>query len=136
MDTLSLIDDEVRASFPGLSDEEIAEFYEAGKLAAEDHRTPVSSVDCHLAIVCRQLGFDGLRAYLTATTGTCELTSEDLWAISTAGEYLRAASEAALFSSFYGAASEATSRKTVMARKDGLKSLTLSLSNYRMLEEV
>lgn len=138
MQTTQLIDAEVRSKFPGLSDAEILDFFELSKKAEEiENSLPtILATDLELAMVVREFGWDGLRAYLTASVGTSELDANDILSIMNACRFLRANEKAELYAAIYGSASEASSKKTVTARQKGLKMLTDSINSFRLSKEV
>lgn len=134
---MPLVDDEVRALFPGFTDEEIQSLYErTEKLSEGSGGIPICETDLRLAIVARELGWEALCAYLVALTGNHRLNADDIYAIAQAATYLRFNDDSTLYKALYGASSEATSRKTVNARKSGLKHLTKPLANFNYLEGV
>ena len=131
-----LIDDEVRRNFPGRTDEEIERFYNNALEAAKDDRPTLLSTDLHLASIVRNCGWQALKEYLELTTGSADLDAEDIIAITQACAYWRTLDNAELYSALFGAASEATNKKTITARKKGIAKLLEPLDRYRLTEEV
>lgn len=131
-----LIDDEVRRFFPGQTDEQIARFYETAIDATRDDRPALLSTDLYLANIARNCGWAALKEYLTVTTGNSDLDGDDILAITEACAYWRNLENAELYAALFGAASEATNKKTVNARNQSLKRLTGSLDAHRIVEEV
>lgn len=118
-----LIDDEVRRSFPGWSDEKILRFYERAK-AVEIQRTKIFDSDLSHARIIRELGWDAFKEYLCVATGGCDLDDDDYIALTQACAFVREIDNTPLYAAIYGAAAEPTNRKTVSARKKTLKNLT------------
>lgn len=130
---MPLIDDKVRAAFPGLTDDEIRQFHAVASKAAAGV-VDVLNVDLNLAIIVRELGWEALKDYLTDATGDCKLSYIDIHAIATASSLLSMSERASIQSAIFGAAGEATSKKTVAARNKSLKTLTNGLSNFEVIE--
>jgi hypothetical protein len=130
-----LIDDEVRKSFPGLTDEEIYKFY----VTAKNFEVILPSLfesDISHARIIRELGWDAFKEYLMITTGTDILDDDDIVQLTIAASYLREIENTTLYAAIYGAASEATSKKTSASRKESYKSLTSQVNNFEIVKGV
>lgn len=127
-----LIDDEVRKSFPGFTDEEILKFYGAGK-AAEAEVQQILGSDLSHARIIRELGWDAFLGYLRETTGTDALQDDDYVALAEAVSFLREIENTSLYAAIYGAAAEA-SRKTTSARKKSYEALTAQLGKIEIVK--
>lgn len=129
-----LIDDEVRRSFPGLTDEQIYEFYLVAKNAEQLVDTvEIFESDLSHARIVRELGWEAFKEYLRITTGTDELDDVDIVALTQAVAYVRELENVTLYAAIYGAAGEASNKKTVTSRKDNMKKLT---KNHNSIEIV
>lgn len=129
-----LIDDEVRRSFPGYSDEKIYEFYLVAKNAEQLVDTvEIFESDLSHARIIRELGWEAFKEYLRITTGTDELDDVDIVALTQAVAYVRELENVTLYAAIYGAAGEASNKKTVSNRKDNYKKLT---KNHNSIEIV
>lgn len=129
-----LIDDEVRRSFPGYSDEKIYEFYLVAKNAEQLVDTvQIFESDLSHARIIRELGWEAFKEYLRITTGTDELDDVDIVALTQAVAYVRELENVTLYAAIYGAAAEASNKKTVSNRKDNYKKLT---KNHNSIEIV
>jgi hypothetical protein len=126
-----IIDDEVRKSFPGMSDEDIYKFYVAAK-GVEDERPTIYDSDLSHARIIDSLGWDAFKEYLRISVGFDELDSEDYIALTNAVSYLKDIYNAQLYGAIYGAAAEASSKKTVSARKTSYNNLLKPLDQYRI----
>lgn len=131
-----LIDDEVRRSFPGFTDQEIYEFYLAAKSVQKFVTPEIFESDLSHARIIRELGWDAFKEYLTTITGTNELEADDYIALTDALSYLREIENASLYAAIYGAASEASSKKTITARKNSYKELTSYLNKFQIAKGV
>lgn len=125
----NLIDDEVRRSFPGFTDQQIIEFYDLAK-SAEIIRTEIFDSDLSHARIIREIGWLGFKEYLRVSVGSDFLDADDIIALTNALIFIREIDNASSYSAIYGASSEATSKKTVSARKQSLKQLTSQLENF------
>lgn len=130
---MPLIDDKVRAAFPGLSDEEIEDFYRVAD-SIRVKRVPITETDLGLAMISRELGWQALKDYLEAVTGDSKLSADDIATVAHAASYTSRIERLELYSAIYGASSEASSKKTVNARKKSLKQLSESCGLFEILE--
>lgn len=130
---MPLIDDKVRAAFPGLSDAQILEFYEVAK-AAQTQKIEITQTDLGLAMIAQELGWSALKEYLYLATGDKSISAMDIVSISQAAAFRTKLRTNELYSALYGSSSEVTSRKTVNARKKGLKDLTGSIDLFEVIE--
>lgn len=124
-----LIDDEVRKSFPGWTDDDIREFYNAAKSVEVDRPTIFESDLSHARII-RELGWDAFKEYLLAVTGTDTLEPDDFIALTDAAYFLREIENTSLYAAIYGSASEMQSKKTASARQKSYKKLTSQINNF------
>lgn len=125
-----LIDDEVRRSFPGSTDKEIYEFYLTVKAVEDIPRTSIFESDLSHAMIIRELGWAAFKEYLVVSTGTDWLDPDDFVALTNALTYLREIENITMYNAIYGASSEASSKKTVKARKKSFEQLASPLDNY------
>lgn len=132
-----LIDDEVRRSFPGWSDEDIRQIYDAAK-AAEVETPQIFESDLSHARIIRELGWVAFKEYLCCVTGSDDVafTGDDYIALTDAVSFLRELENTSLYAAIYGASSEASSKKTVSARKESYKSLTAQLHNIEIAKGI
>lgn len=132
---VDLIDDEVRRSFPSLSDEEIYAFY----ITAKTHEVILPSLfesDISHARIIRELGWVAFKEYLLVATGTDVLEDDDYISLTIAVSYLREIENSSMYAAIYGSASEASSKKTVSSRKESYKSLTSQINNFEIIKGV
>ena len=127
-----VIDDEVRRSFPGLSDDEIYAFYVANK-TAQTIRTKLLRSDLFYGKMIRRLGWDAFQEFLIETTGDCELDADDYIALTNAVGFLDELESVSLYAAIYGASAEA-SKKTVASRNKSFKKLSAVLNGYDIEE--
>jgi hypothetical protein len=85
---MGLIDDEVRRSFPGFSDQQILDFFEVAKSVEVEIPTLLESDLSHAKII-KCLGWDGFQRISKVTVGTDFLDGEDIVALVNAVGYLR-----------------------------------------------
>lgn len=130
---MPLIDEQVRAAFPGFTDTEIEQFYAVAKRAAASS-VYVCNTDLQLAIIARELGWEALKEYMYKATGDETISAGDIFSIATACHLLRTSDNATMNAAVYGAAAEATNKKTQAARTKSLKELTSGLKNYTVIE--
>lgn len=132
-----LIDDEVRASFPGWTDIEIHDWYVAVKSEQEKRDTPsIYESDISHARIIRELGWDAFKEYLVSVTGTDVLEPDDFVALADASSFLRELENTSLYMAIYGAASEMHSKKTASARNDSYKKLTSTISKIEIAKGI
>lgn len=130
-----LINDEVRRFFPGQTDEQIRQFYETAKAAAVTKESIFESDLSHARII-DALGWDAFKEYMRITTGTDYLEDDDFVALTEAVSFVREIDNLGLYAAIYGAAAEATSKKTVAARKESLNNITAPLNKNEIAKGV
>lgn len=130
-----LIDDEVRRSFPGFSDDDIREFYQAAK-AAEVENPQIFESDLSHARIIRELGWDAFKEYLRSAVGIDELDNEDIVRLAEACTFLREIDNTTMYAAIYGAASEVHSKKTASVRKESYKNLMSPIKNIDVIKGV
>ncbi len=130
-----LINDEVRRFFPGQTDEQIRQFYETAK-AAEVTKESIFESDLSHARIIDALGWDAFKEYMRITTGTDYLEDDDFVALTEAVSFVREIDNLGLYAAIYGAAAEATSKKTVAARKESLNNITAPLNKNEIAKGV
>lgn len=130
-----LIDDEVRRSFPGKTDEEIQAFYDVAISVRPLPAHEIFESDLSHARIIRELGWDAFKEYLRVTTGTDTLDDGDIVALVEACEFLREIENTSLYAAIYGAASEGH-KKTLSARKESFSKLTSSLKNIEITKGI
>ena len=131
-----LIDDDVRRSFPGLSDEQIYEFYLVAKSVESKNSINIFESDFSHARIIHELGWDAFKEYLYATTGNSQLEADDFIALTEAVNYVRELEKVSLYAAIYGAASEASNTKTLSARRKALKKLTSKLDTVEIAKGI
>lgn len=125
-----LIDDAVRALFPGRTDEEIERFHARAKqLESEQAKTKLLGTDLHLGSIARNLGWDAVKEYLRASVGTDTLDAEDISRISEACGFWYKLEAVELYSALFGSAAEA-SKKTAKHRDKAIKALSSQVTDY------
>lgn len=132
---MPLIDNEVRAAFPGLSDAEIEQFYNVAKSTPEEVRTIITGTDLGLAIISQELGWQALKDFLVGCTGDSNLSAVDIQSIANASRYLRLNDDSKLYAAIYGSASEISNKRTASNRKKGLNSLLDEIKSYTRIED-
>ena len=130
-----LINDEVRRFFPGQTDEQIRQFYETAK-AAEVTKESIFESDLSHARIIDALGWDAFKEYMRITTGTDYLEDDDFVALTEAVSFVREIDNRGLYAAIYGAAAEATSKKTVASRKESLNNITAPLNKNEIAKGV
>jgi len=130
-----LINDEVRRFFPGQTDEQIRQFYEIAK-AAEVTKESIFESDLSHARIIDALGWDAFKEYMRITTGTDYLEDDDFVALTEAVSFVREIDNLGLYAAIYGAAAEATSKKTVASRKESLNNITAPLNKNEIAKGV
>lgn len=133
-----LIDDEVRKSFPGWSDEAIREWYEVAKTAQEKQPSKPSIFESDLshAKIIRELGWEAFKEFLVAVTGDDVLEADDYIALAEASSLLRELENTSLYMAIYGAASEMKSKKTASARNESYKQLVEPISKVKIAKGI
>ena len=130
-----LINDEVRRFFPGQTDEQIRQFYETAK-AAEVTKESIFESDLSHARIIDALGWAAFKEYMRVPTGTDYLEDDDFVALTEAVSFVREIDNLGLYAAIYGAAAEATSKKTVASRKESLNNITATLNKNEIAKGV
>lgn len=130
-----LINDEVRRFFPGQTDEQIRQFYETATAAGVTKESIFESDLSHARII-DALGWDAFKEYMRITTGTDYLEDDDFVALTEAVSFVREIDNLGLYAAIYGAAAEATSKKTVASRKESLNNITAPLNKNEIAKGV
>lgn len=131
---MALIDDEVRASFPHMSDEEIEQFYGKGLLAREaNQHIEITETDLGLAMIARELGWQALKEFIHKSIGDENISANDIVSIAYAANYQRQIEQANMYAAIAGFASEVTNKQTVNARKKQMRDLTARLDMFKIL---
>lgn len=125
-----LIDDEVRKSFRGMSDREIYDFWLTAQKISSVVKPEILESDLSHAKIIRELGWLGFKEYLRVTVGHDMLDGEDIVALTEACGYLSEIEKTSLYAALFSCASEASSKKTVSARKKSYEKLTSGLDLY------
>jgi len=128
---MGLIDDEVRRSFPGFSDQQILDFFEVAKSVEVEIPTLLESDLSHAKII-KCLGWVAFKEYLLVTVGTDYLDGEDIVALVNAVGYLDDIEQMSLYNAMYSSASEMQSKKTASARKKSYKALVGSMAKFNI----
>lgn len=131
-----LIDDEVRHSFPGWTDEQIHAFYVTAKSVKKVDIPSIFESDLSHARIIRELGWDAFKEYLVAVTGTDVLESDDYVALAEASGFLRELDNTSMYMAIYGAASEMKSKKTATARNESYGKLTSGISKIEIAKGI
>lgn len=131
-----LIDDEVRRSFPGWSDEEIREVYLTWKSVDNSDKTEIFASDLSHARIIRHLGWDAFKEYLFASTGTDQLDADDFIALTEAVAFVRDVENATLYRAIYGSASEMQSKKTATSRNNSFKEIIAPINNVEIAKGI
>lgn len=127
-----LIDDEVRKSFPGKTDKEIYEFYVLAKSIKTKEKPFILESDLSHARIIRELGWQAFKEYLFEVTGGDHLEPDDFVALTNACTYLSEIENVVLYSALYGSAAEATSKKTVSARKKSFENVSAQIHSFEI----
>jgi len=131
-----LIDDEVRKSFPGWSDQQIYEFWLIAKANVAAPKPQIFESDLSHARIIRELGWQAFKEYLLVTVGTNVLDDEDFVALTNASSFLREIENTSLYMAMYGSASEPQNKKTVSARKKSFGQLTGQLDEFEIAKGI
>lgn len=131
-----LIDDEVRHSFPGWTDEQIHEFYVTAKSVEKIDTPSIFESDLSHARIIRELGWDAFKEFLLSVTGTDVLESDDYIALAEASSFLRELENTSLYMAIYGSASEMKSKKTASHRNESYKHLVEPISKIEIAKGI
>lgn len=131
-----LIDDEVRKSFPGWTDQEIKDFYDVASSAKQTETPSIFESDLSHARIIRELGWQAFKEYLFAVTGSDVLEADDFIALADASSFLRELENTSLYMAIYGSASEMQSKKTASARKESYKQLVAGINKIEIAKGI
>jgi len=125
-----LIDDAVRARFPGLSDDKIREFYEeAEEQNSQEIEIKVFKDTLVYARVLKAFGYQGLKDFLGF-----DLAQNDFLEITKAVEYLNEIDLSRRDNIVMLSSAETSSRKLAKSRQQVSKTLNEMLDHYKVEE--